>query len=61
MRTIRAAVCRTFGAPLEIEVLDLAAPGPGAVEVEIEACAVCHSDITFMEGGWGGELPAVYG
>ena len=25
------------------------------------ACAVCHSDITYAEGGWGGVLPAVYG
>ncbi len=25
------------------------------------ACAVCHSDIHFAEGAWGGALPAVYG
>jgi Zn-dependent alcohol dehydrogenase len=31
------------------------------VQVRIAACAICHSDITYMEGGWGGELPAVYG
>ena len=29
--------------------------------VRIAACAVCHSDITYMQGGWGGALPAVYG
>lgn len=23
--------------------------------------AICHSDITYAEGGWGGSLPAVYG
>ena len=25
------------------------------------ACAICHSDIFFIDGAWGGELPAVYG
>lgn len=61
MREIRAAVCREFGAPLVIETLSLAPPGPGEVQVDIEAVAICHSDITFADGGWGGDLPAVYG
>ncbi len=61
MREIRAAVCRAFGEPLVIETLRLPAPGPGAVEVEIEACAICHSDVTLIDGGWGGALPAIYG
>lgn len=59
--TIRAAVCRAFGAPLAIETLTLRDPGPGEVEVMVEAVAICHSDISFMEGAWGGTLPAVYG
>lgn len=59
--TIRAAVCRAFGSPLEIETLSLRDPGPGEVEVAIEAVAICHSDISFLEGAWGGALPAVYG
>ncbi|CTQ48399.1 alcohol dehydrogenase catalytic domain-containing protein [Jannaschia donghaensis] len=61
MRQIKAAVCRDHGTPLSIETVTLPDPGPGAVEVEIEACAICHSDITFIDGGWGGSLPAVYG
>ena len=36
-------------------------PGPGEVHVRLDACAICHSDITYMDGDWGGELPAVYG
>lgn len=56
-----AAVCRAFGAPLVIEEVALARPGPGEVEVRLAACAICHSDIHFMEGAWGGDLPAVYG
>ncbi|WP_372893418.1 Zn-dependent alcohol dehydrogenase [Rhodosalinus sp.] len=61
MQTIRAAVCHEFGAPLEIEEVRLAAPGAGEVEVTLEAVAICHSDISFAEGAWGGTLPAVYG
>ncbi|MGB3407283.1 MAG: alcohol dehydrogenase catalytic domain-containing protein, partial [Jannaschia sp.] len=61
MRKIRAAVCHVFGQPLAIETLHLADPGPGEVQVDIEAVAICHSDITFADGGWGGDLPAVYG
>jgi Zn-dependent alcohol dehydrogenase len=58
---IRAALCHEFGKPLMIETVDLRAPGPGEVEVSVSACAVCFSDISFMDGGWGGDLPAVYG
>ena len=61
MQTIKAAVCRTFGAPLVIEDIKLAAPGMGQVEVTLDAVAICHSDISFAAGAWGGHLPAVYG
>ena len=61
MTTVRAAICETFGAPLRVGALTLRAPGPGEVEVKVEACAICHSDITYIDGGWGGELPAVFG
>ncbi|MEO0361183.1 MAG: zinc-binding dehydrogenase [Pseudomonadota bacterium] len=61
MVAIKAAVCRAHGAPLTVEELSLAAPGPGEVEVRVRACAICHSDIIFIDGGWGGALPAVFG
>ncbi|PWE32105.1 zinc-binding dehydrogenase [Maritimibacter sp. 55A14] len=61
MTRIRAAICEAFGEPLRIGEAELAAPGPGEVEVKIDACAVCHSDISYAEGAWGGALPAVYG
>jgi S-(hydroxymethyl)glutathione dehydrogenase / alcohol dehydrogenase len=57
----RAAVCRSFAAPLSIEEVRLEPPGPGEVRVRIRACAVCHSDVAYAAGAWGGELPAVYG
>ena len=57
----RAAVCRAFGAPLTIETVRPRRPGPGEVQIKTAACAICHSDIFYMDGAWGGELPAVYG
>jgi S-(hydroxymethyl)glutathione dehydrogenase / alcohol dehydrogenase len=57
----KAAVCRAFGQPLVIEEIDLADPGPGEIRVKLAACAICHSDIFYMDGAWGGALPAVYG
>lgn len=58
---MKAAVCRQFARPLAIEELDLAAPGRGEAKVRIAACAVCHSDLIYLDGGWGGALPAVAG
>ncbi|MEP1537080.1 MAG: Zn-dependent alcohol dehydrogenase [Paracoccaceae bacterium] len=61
MPTVKAAVCREFGAPLVIEDIQLRAPAMGEIEVTLDAVAVCHSDISFADGAWGGSLPAVYG
>ena len=58
---MKAAVCRAFGEPLVIEEVALDPPGTGEVAVDLAACAICHSDIIFADGGWGGTLPAVYG
>jgi S-(hydroxymethyl)glutathione dehydrogenase / alcohol dehydrogenase len=57
----KAAVCRAFGAPLKVETVELAEPGAGEVLIKTAACAICHSDIFFIDGAWGGDLPAVYG
>ena len=58
---IRAAVCREFGAPLALETLSLAPPRAGEARVKVRACAICHSDLTYMDGGWGGKPPVVFG
>ena len=58
---MRAAVCREFGKPLSVEEVLLGDVGAGDVHVDVAACAVCHSDIHYAEGAWGGHLPAVYG
>ena len=58
---MKAAVCREFGKPLVIEEVTLAPAKAGQVHVKVAACAICHSDIMFASGAWGGHLPAVYG
>jgi S-(hydroxymethyl)glutathione dehydrogenase/alcohol dehydrogenase len=58
---MKAAVCRAFKKPFSIEEVQLAEPGTGEVKVKVAACAICHSDILYMEGAWGGELPMVLG
>lgn len=58
---MKAAICREFGKPLVVEDVNLASPGAGEIRVKIAACAICHTDIFYAEGAWGGELPAVYG
>lgn len=61
MKTIKAAVCHAFGDPLSVEDVQLRAPEAGEIEVALDAVAICHSDISFANGAWGGSLPAVYG
>ncbi len=61
MPTIKAAVCHEFGTPLSVENVQIRAPEMGEIEVTLEACAICHSDISYAGGAWGGSLPAVYG
>ena len=58
---MQAAVCRGFGEPLVIEELELAPPRADEVRVRVSACAICHSDVAYASGAWGGSLPAVYG
>jgi S-(hydroxymethyl)glutathione dehydrogenase/alcohol dehydrogenase len=59
---IRAAVLEEFGAPLSIQDVDLADPGPGEVLVRLEACGVCHTDLYTASGADpSGYAPAVLG
>lgn len=60
-QTIKAAVCHAFGTPLAVEDILLRTPEMGEVEVTLDAVAICHSDISYADGAWGGSLPAVYG
>ena len=58
---MKAAVCHAFGEPLVVEEVALDPPRDGEVKVRLAACAICHSDIHYIEGAWGGRLPVVCG
>jgi S-(hydroxymethyl)glutathione dehydrogenase / alcohol dehydrogenase len=59
---IRAAVLEEFGAPLELEVLELDEPKAGEVLVRLVACGVCHTDLYTASGADpSGYAPTVLG
>jgi len=59
---IRAAVLEAFGAPLEVQELDLAEPRAGEVLVRLAACGVCHTDLYTASGADpSGYVPTVLG
>jgi S-(hydroxymethyl)glutathione dehydrogenase / alcohol dehydrogenase len=47
---IRAAVLEEFDAPLVVQEVDLADPGPNEVLVRLVACGVCHTDMYTAAG-----------
>src|SRR5438270_8559303 len=47
---IRAAVLEEFGAPLQLQELELAEPKAGEVLVRLVACGVCHTDLFAASG-----------
>jgi S-(hydroxymethyl)glutathione dehydrogenase/alcohol dehydrogenase len=59
---IRAAVLEEFGAPLQVQELDLAEPKAGEALVRLVACGVCHTDLYTASGADpSGYAPTVLG
>ncbi|MGK7936647.1 MAG: S-(hydroxymethyl)glutathione dehydrogenase/class III alcohol dehydrogenase [Xenococcaceae cyanobacterium] len=59
---VKAAVAFEAGKPLSIETVDLEAPQPGEVLVEIKATGVCHTDAYTLSGkDPEGLFPAILG
>lgn len=51
-KSMKAALVREFGKPLVIEEVKTPEPGPGEIQVKIEACGVCHTDLHAAHGDW---------
>ncbi|KWV94361.1 MULTISPECIES: alcohol dehydrogenase AdhP [unclassified Erythrobacter] len=51
-KTMKAAVVREFGAPLQIEEVPVPEVAPGMIQVAIQASGVCHTDLHAAEGDW---------
>lgn len=58
---VRAAVCRGTSRALSIEDVILEPPGRDEVRVAVDAVAICHSDVSYIDGHWATDLPAVFG
>ncbi|HEX4806857.1 MAG TPA: alcohol dehydrogenase catalytic domain-containing protein [Conexibacter sp.] len=59
---MRAAVLEEFGAPLVVQEVELAEPGPGEALVRLVACGVCHTDLYTASGADpSGYAPCVLG
>src|SRR5437868_1656983 len=58
----RGVVYAEAGSRPAIEEITLDAPGPNEVQVRVEACGVCHTDLHVVEtGGWGMKFPILLG
>ncbi|KGO79738.1 alcohol dehydrogenase AdhP [Flavobacterium rakeshii] len=51
-KTMKAAVVREFGKPLQIEEVEVKRPGRNQVLVKVIASGVCHTDLHAVDGDW---------
>lgn len=49
---MRAAVLEVRGQPLRMEERPDPEPGPGEVRLRVEACGICHGDVSIADGDW---------
>jgi S-(hydroxymethyl)mycothiol dehydrogenase len=60
-QTVRGVISRKKGEPVEVVDIVIPDPGPGEVVVDITACGVCHTDLTYRDGGINDEFPFLLG
>jgi S-(hydroxymethyl)mycothiol dehydrogenase len=58
---VQGVIARSKGAPVEIVDITIPDPGPNDVVVRIQACGVCHTDLTYRDGGINDEFPFLLG
>jgi S-(hydroxymethyl)mycothiol dehydrogenase len=58
---VRGVISRKKGEPVELVDVVIPDPGPGEVIVDVIACGVCHTDLTYREGGINDEFPFLLG
>jgi S-(hydroxymethyl)mycothiol dehydrogenase len=60
-QTVRGVISRSKKQPVELVDIVIPDPGPGEVVVDVTACGVCHTDLTYREGGINDEYPFLLG
>ena len=58
---VRGVIARSQGAPVELTDIVVPDPGPGEVVVAVSACGVCHTDLTYRDGGINDNFPFLLG
>ncbi len=58
---VRGVIARSKGALVELTEIVIPDPGPGEVVVAVAACGVCHTDLTYRDGGINDEFPFLLG
>ena len=49
---MKAAVLHELRKPLAVEEVERPRPGENEVLIQVEACGVCHSDLSIVDGDW---------
>jgi len=49
---MKAAVIQEFKQPLVLQDVDIPVPGADEVLIKVEACGVCHSDLSIADNDW---------
>jgi uncharacterized zinc-type alcohol dehydrogenase-like protein len=58
----KAWLAKTAKQPLVLETLNLGPLGAEDVEVAVENCGLCHSDLSILDNEWGiSQYPAILG
>ena len=60
-QTVRGVISRKKGEPVELVDIVVPDPGPGEAVVAVSACGVCHTDLTYRDGGINDEYPFLLG
>ena len=60
-QTVRGVISRKKGQPVDVVDVLVPDPGPGEVVVDVTACGVCHTDVTYRDGGITDDYPFLLG
>ena len=60
-QSVRGVIARSKNQRVEVVEIIVPDPGPGEVVVKVMACGVCHTDLTYRNGGINDEYPFLLG
>ncbi|MHA6799131.1 S-(hydroxymethyl)mycothiol dehydrogenase [Bounagaea algeriensis] len=61
MTRVRGVVATSKQQPAQVVPIDVPDPGPGEAVVRVQACGVCHTDLSYRDGGVSDEYPFLLG